>query len=653
MKKKINILIIVAMLFVQCYGFFSFSYKIDSTNSPVSKLVFDSNTRISSYNSDDNNSELVNSSYYVSIQFDYVPTSISSEEENFDSDDDNVFYHPWQDQLKIEDYYYYSKNISLIRELGFSFISSNIYSSHYSPFVTIFYENYDSYRDEMDIILSLDRSDLIVTSHTGQKEGYSSYATYNTSFSSDYPFSQALIDSGITNSIYTGNNIKVGIIEGGLPDSLTNFIPGKYDLFISQGNINPTYREHATEVGSVLGGTTGVASGSKLYFASIIDNTPEEIVDHFYSNNISVVNMSIGYSTGEYDYYSALFDYFTAEKKITFVASAGNISLDENDTLFYINPIDGLPATRLNNFSLGDNVISVGATSVNKKVSYKSSWEKAPGTSNAISKPNIVGPGEQLSGIADFIPLGGTSYSSPLVVGIIARLMQENATLKTHPELVMALLTNSSSPIDNQLGYDQHSGYGLVNYNNARRLLFSYENSIVPAGNLTAGTVILSKSFYASGNTRIVLSTSLFSHVNRTSTGLAPYRNYYLVVIRDQFGNTIYSRNNNINSAIIYFDYSFNVSVNGRYTIQLLENTTSTSSTNFIVGWVFDISTEHSHIFNDHYLAAGSLHRAFCLCGDINLTGHRINGSDLGNHYAICVNCGATVDLYTTTVYVV
>ncbi|MDR2828485.1 MAG: S8/S53 family peptidase [Acholeplasmatales bacterium] len=638
-------------MFVNYSVSFISSFRPSTYSKPsINKLVFGSNITNETFGEADDEYFLTDSKYYVSIQFNYE--SLENLLENSATIiDDNVFIHPWKDQIEKERDYYYPKNIFLLNELGFIDFNCSIYASYYSPFVTLFYDTYDNYIKDMGLILKLNESEFIFKSYTGEYKISSIFSPFNFGESTNYPFSQALVDSGITNSLYTGNNVRVGIMDAYLPDSLTNFIPGKYNLLISAGTTNPSYHPHPSMVGSVLGGIYGVAPNANLFFASNADNSVEEIVDYFYSNNVSVVNMSMGNSTGVYDYYSAIFDYYTTEKKITFVASAGNI-LRDIKTIYYAEPTTGVPKSRLNNFSVGDNVISVGASSFNKKVSWKSSWEKATSGNTNFEKPNIVAPGEKLIGVGNYSSLDGTSFSSPIVAGIIARLMEENVILKIHPEIFMAILINSASPIDNQIGYNQRSGYGIVNYNEARKLLYNYSSSIV-SGNVNIGTSVITKSFYASGNTRIKLTASLFSHVDINLGSAITQKNLYNVVIKNSNGTILQSKDNSSYSPIIFLDFSFYASVPSTYTISILQNNSINVPFNYIVGMVFDVSSEHLHIYNDHYTPNGSKHKAYCVCGDFISNLHVINSNETSNHYANCVLCNASIDLYTTTVLVV
>ena len=180
---------------------------------------------------------------------------------------------------------------------------------------------------------------------------------------------------------------------------------------------------------------------------------------------VNVINRSNGGASGTYNSQSALVDYVIQSRKITFINSAGN----EGD----INKI-GHPSTGL-------NVICVGSNSSNKAIAYSSSAGLSS-EYNFLYKPTLVAPGDKLYDIPNvYSTISGTSFSTPMVTGIVALLMDEYPELKNQPEKVLSILTDSCTSVSGQCSFDDHdAGYGMVNYQNAREAYMNTYSFEIP-----------------------------------------------------------------------------------------------------------------------------------------------------------------------------
>ncbi len=118
------------------------------------------------------------------------------------------------------------------------------------------------------------------------------------------------------------------------------------------------------------------------------------------------------------------------------------------------------------------HMVSVGALNSNNTVAGYSSYYVSD--SYPIRKPTISAPGTRIE-IGDDVMDPGTSIAAPMVSGVIAKLMEEFSILTIHPELVMAALVVSASPVSGQTdAWDPHAGAGRVNYEKAREALSNY-----------------------------------------------------------------------------------------------------------------------------------------------------------------------------------
>ena len=295
---------------------------------------------------------------------------------------------------------------------------------------------------------------------------------------------------------FTGEGQIIAVIDAGFPnvntlDALkrlrnTNKILGGYD-FVERSTNFYTGHNHGTNVLSTIGGYleneyVGSAPDASFYLFRIENAMIEvpleetlwvEAAERADSLGVDVINSSLGYSTFDnpnYNYTYADMDGKTAfisrgaeiaaNKGILVVNSAGNSG---NTSWKYITaPADAL------------SVIAVGAVDSNGNIASFSSY--GPTVDNRI-KPEILGQGlgaaviNHTSGAISFA--NGTSFSSPIMAGLIACLNQNiNFSTKSSKnkkirdennfndylkEAVYASADRYENPTD------QH-GYGIPNF---------------------------------------------------------------------------------------------------------------------------------------------------------------------------------------------
>jgi len=180
-----------------------------------------------------------------------------------------------------------------------------------------------------------------------------------------------------------------------------------------------------------------------------------------------VVNVSIGYTTfdeGQRSYSPADLDGDTAlttravdraaQLGMTVVVSAGNSGCADPDSCwFYVNtPADA------------DSAIAVGAIAPDSSLA---SFSARGPTADGRRKPDVLVQGEQVPAAWDdgqYARLGGTSFASPQVTGIVAQMLQVNPSLG--PMEVRRLLRQTASQSH---APDTTRGWGIVNAEKALR----------------------------------------------------------------------------------------------------------------------------------------------------------------------------------------
>jgi subtilisin family serine protease len=136
-----------------------------------------------------------------------------------------------------------------------------------------------------------------------------------------------------------------------------------------------------------------------------------------------------------------------AQLGVTVVVSAGNSGCATPDSCwYYVNtPADA------------DSAITVGAIEADSSLASFSS--RGP-TADGRRKPDVVVQGANvLAAWADdqYARVGGTSFASPQVTGIVAQMLQVNPTLS--PTEVRTLLRRTASQAD---APDNRTGWGVV-----------------------------------------------------------------------------------------------------------------------------------------------------------------------------------------------
>lgn len=253
--------------------------------------------------------------------------------------------------------------------------------------------------------------------------------------------------------ISTGNTSQiVAVVDTGVnfnhPDLAGKLLSGGYD-FIANDSDPTDENGHGTAVAGTLSpatnnalGVAGVswntpilpirvldASGSGSY--SAIANGITYAADH----GAKIINLSLGGTTSSTTLQNAV--NYAWSKGCVIVAAAGNSGSSSPE----------YPAACT-------NVIAVSATDSN---------DARPSWSNYGSYVDISAPGTNictLYGSNQYANWNGTSFSTPVVSGVLALMASTNGNLN-NSALVTALLNNTDDI--GTAGYDAYFGYGRVN----------------------------------------------------------------------------------------------------------------------------------------------------------------------------------------------
>lgn len=308
--------------------------------------------------------------------------------------------------------------------------------------------------DFMDIatVMSIEKNyymELFTDPYTPDDPRYTNGSQYNMDMvNMDYAWANGLDGTGVT----------IGIVDTGLVYDHEDMDYSKITGYNAVDGTDYYHEErstlHGTSVAGVIGATTNngvgvasVASGANLvilksFGADGVGGTIATIVSALNAGvemGCDIINMSVG-TYSESTTLKTAVDSAT-EAGVIIVASAGNGN-NGNYTMHCY------PASY-------DQVISV--SSVDSTATRAS-------TSQYNDMVDITGPGVSLPVIykapSSYAAQSGTSFSAPMVTGILALALQMNPTL-TH-DRIMELLEETATDIGTE-GRDDLYGHGLIN----------------------------------------------------------------------------------------------------------------------------------------------------------------------------------------------
>lgn len=267
---------------------------------------------------------------------------------------------------------------------------------------------------------------------------------------------------------FDGTGIRIGIIDQDSRD----FNVDKQQMI----------EQHPIDIKNIICGDYGIAPGATCYIVKKRKDTSptlEDCLETLIVNyNVDIIVCAFGPNKdGLYHQQTNYIDERVFSSNVPFICSVGN--KPETFTYGYVN-----------SFSLGLNIISVGATDMDNNLSCITANEYSDIYQDKVLSPTLLAPGERLFGFResdytfvdnqfalveyyrDWPTLTGTSYSAPIVAGITALLMEEFPALKSDFGKVMTVLTNSCTMANQQTSMPDFNGFGfgIVNYSNARKV---------------------------------------------------------------------------------------------------------------------------------------------------------------------------------------
>jgi subtilisin family serine protease len=274
------------------------------------------------------------------------------------------------------------------------------------------------------------------------------------------------ISTGKTNPI-------IAVVDTGVyaahPDLAGKILNG-YNYVNNTANTADDYG-HGTEVSGTAAaygnnsvGVAGVTFANYILPVKVLDSTGSGTysaiangITYAADHGARVINMSLGGTSSSSTLQSAI--NYAWNKNCVLIAAAGN---GGNNVLNY-------PAAC-------QNVVAVSATDQNDALAYFSSY----GSDVALAAPGVSIATTTMDG--GYGSVSGTSFSSPIVSGVVALMASVNPQL-SNTQLVNMVKTN----VDDlgAAGYDQYFGYGRVN---AYKALVAVTNTLTSPTNTNTTT---------------------------------------------------------------------------------------------------------------------------------------------------------------------
>jgi subtilisin family serine protease len=282
---------------------------------------------------------------------------------------------------------------------------------------------------------------------------------------------------------FDGTDITIAIVDTGI-DSTHPDLSGKVKAAKSfvQGEDTQDYDGHGTHVAGIVAGTgaassgtyKGVAPGASLINSKALDKTGAGTVSdviaaiEWASDKSDIICLSLGAPGSPNDPLAQAVN-TAVENGIVVCAAVGN-----DGELGYMTAMTP---------SIASKAISVGATIGDLGVASFSSKGIAP---DGRSDPDIVAPGYEITSTAsskitssDYITWSGTSFSTPMIAGAAALLLDAKDNLT--PEGVKAALLESATDLDSD---PNAQGSGFVNIEAAYQLIQNEGNLVTITPNV-------------------------------------------------------------------------------------------------------------------------------------------------------------------------
>jgi serine protease AprX len=232
---------------------------------------------------------------------------------------------------------------------------------------------------------------------------------------------------------YTGNGVKVGIVESGYCDKTNAQLSGCDIHFdVTDAVAGSRLSSHATVVASiVVGSTQGIVPAATVYVAQALSRLQDyQKIEWLIDQGVTVINYSAGYSDvqGTYSDMAKWIDHLSMQHNVHFVKSAGNYT-----SSYLITD----PGMAYNAVVVGSMYDSNSADEPDWTDDLFSAFSRYTESSGGY-KPDFTAPGQGID-IAGYSDKSGTSFAAPHVTAVLAQLVDYSSNLLVNNSLLKAI----------------------------------------------------------------------------------------------------------------------------------------------------------------------------------------------------------------------
>ena len=283
---------------------------------------------------------------------------------------------------------------------------------------------------------------------------------------------------------YMGRGMTIAVLDGGfmnadmIPCLQAANIVGCEDFVVPKSKTIFREMDHGTKVLSVMAANVpyvfkGTAPEAAYWLLRCEDNYTESMAEEDYwaaaaefadSAGVDIINSSLGFH--EYDDESTNYRYIQLDGHSALVSVTASMLAKKGIVLVNSAGNDGMDSwKKINVPADADDIITVGAVGPNRK---NAAFCSVGPTADGRVKPDVMAmgsPATVLTGRGTIIKDMGTSFSTPVVTGLVACLWQALPTLKATDiiDIVRKCADNYATP-------DNIYGYGIPDFKRALSL---------------------------------------------------------------------------------------------------------------------------------------------------------------------------------------